>query len=297
MADTLSVAESQQPIDEVVPANAVLATLATAPAPPPPPPPMPLAAAVPAVAAYALETVGVAGMDDVGDEEGENEEPSSKGSKKNAWTAEEDQMLTKVVAECGAGHWTKVAAHLPGRMGRQCRERWFNHLAPEVKKGGWSREEDQLIVAAVREHGTKWSTIQKQLPGRSDNSIKNRCASLVGRVGGCLAVPATGRWSCHVLYPLRRHCRCRRPAAALLPPCRRRRGRFRLAPWRSVCPDARRRACGRAAPHPPQVLLCHPKGPASRAAVRQYWGSVGAAHGGRIEPHRRGCGQCPCRRQ
>jgi len=95
-------------------------------------------------------------------------------AKKNAWTAEEDEILTRVVGLEGAGHWTKVAAHLPGRMGRQCRERWFNHLAPEVKKGFWTQEEDSLILAAVREHGTRWSTIQKLLPGRSDNSIKNR---------------------------------------------------------------------------------------------------------------------------
>jgi hypothetical protein len=100
-------------------------------------------------------------------------------AKKNAWTAEEDAVLIRVVAEEGAGHWTKIAAHLPGRMGRQCRERWFNHLAPDVKKGQWTVEEDRLILAAVREHGTKWSQIQKALPGRSDNSIKNRYYSAI----------------------------------------------------------------------------------------------------------------------
>ena len=93
-------------------------------------------------------------------------------SKKNAWTAEEDALLHRIITEQGHGHWTQVAAHLPGRMGRQCRERWFNHLAPEVKKGDWSKEEDELIVMAVREHGTKWSLIQKSLPGRSDNAIQ-----------------------------------------------------------------------------------------------------------------------------
>jgi len=131
----------------------------------------------------------------VGDPEEENQEPPSSAerrfepsdasyskkehSKKNAWTAEEDATLARVIAEFGHGHWTKVAAWLPGRMGRQCRERWFNHLAPEVKKGDWSKEEDQLIVAAVREHGTKWSLIQKLLVGRSDNSIKNRYYSAI----------------------------------------------------------------------------------------------------------------------
>jgi len=100
-------------------------------------------------------------------------------TKKHAWTSDEDAMLTRVVQEQGAGRWTKVAAFLPGRMGKQCRERWFNHLAPEVKKGEWTAEEDRLIMDSVREHGTKWSTIVKLLPGRSDNAIKNRYYSAV----------------------------------------------------------------------------------------------------------------------
>ena len=56
-----------------------------------------------------------------------NEEMLAGGrhSKKNAWTAEEDAMLARIIAEQGHGHWTKVAAYLPGRMGRQCRERWL----------------------------------------------------------------------------------------------------------------------------------------------------------------------------
>jgi len=103
-------------------------------------------------------------------------------AKKNAWTSEEDAMLTRIVAHEGAGHWTKVAGFLPGRMGRQCRERWFNHLAPNVKKGDWTAEEDKKIIEAVRDHGTKWSTIQKLLPGRSDNSIKNRYYSAIRKV-------------------------------------------------------------------------------------------------------------------
>jgi hypothetical protein len=109
----------------------------------------------------------------------DGESGAAAASKKNAWTPEEDAILTRVVAQEGAGHWTKVAAHLPHRMGRQCRERWFNHLAPDVKKGYWTAEEDRLILDAVREHGTKWSTIQKKLPGRSDNSIKNRYYSAI----------------------------------------------------------------------------------------------------------------------
>ena len=112
-------------------------------------------------------------------EAGEDGKGNASLQKKNAWSLEEDQILVRVVQEEGAGHWTKIAQRLQGRAGRQCRERWFNHLAPDVKKGSWTAEEDHLILAAVREHGTKWSQIQKQLPGRSDNSIKNRYYSAI----------------------------------------------------------------------------------------------------------------------
>jgi len=116
-----------------------------------------------------------------GEDDGEEGDDGRAGgtARKNAWSREEDEILARVVLQYGASKWTKVASHLPGRMGKQCRERWFNHLAPDVKKGEWTLEEDRQIMAAVREHGTKWSVIVKQLPGRSDNAIKNRYYSAV----------------------------------------------------------------------------------------------------------------------
>jgi len=39
----------------------------------------------------------------------------------------------------------KVSLIIKGRSGKQCRERWFNNLNPNVKKGNWTAEEDQII--------------------------------------------------------------------------------------------------------------------------------------------------------
>lgn len=103
-----------------------------------------------------------------------DEENAKRCVAKRPWTDEEDKLLVKVVDKYGAKQWSVIASFFEGRMGKQCRERWVQHLQPSVVKGNWTKEEDHLIMEIVNEIGTKWNQIAKMLPGRGDNAIKNR---------------------------------------------------------------------------------------------------------------------------
>ena len=92
---------------------------------------------------------------------------------KGPWTEQEDNIVIKLVSENGAQKWTHISKHLPGRIGKQCRERWYNHLNPRIKKIEWSSEEEWILFLFHKNHGNKWAEMTQVLEGRTDNSIKN----------------------------------------------------------------------------------------------------------------------------
>lgn len=83
-------------------------------------------------------------------------------------------------------NWSKIAVEfekltppLNRRNGRQCRERYLNHLHPKIDKEAWSIEEVTIILNAQKKYGNRWVKIAKLLPRRTNGSIKNYFHSLV----------------------------------------------------------------------------------------------------------------------
>jgi hypothetical protein len=101
-------------------------------------------------------------------------DPINSKRPKKTWTPEEDDHLRQLTLIHGTVNWTAIAEGLEGRTGKQCRERYHNHLQPYIQKKEWTVEEDRQIVELQAQFGNQWAKISKFLPGRSDNAVKNR---------------------------------------------------------------------------------------------------------------------------
>ncbi|KAI8558281.1 hypothetical protein RHMOL_Rhmol04G0078800 [Rhododendron molle] len=104
-------------------------------------------------------------------------------AKKGPWTAAEDAILMEYVRKHGEGNWNSVQRNSGLlRCGKSCRLRWANHLRPNLKKGSFSPEEERLIIQLHAKLGNKWARMASQLPGRTDNEIKNYWNTRVKRL-------------------------------------------------------------------------------------------------------------------
>lgn len=104
------------------------------------------------------------------------------GLVKGPWRVEEDKTLIDWVSKQGPMKWSSCSELIPGRSGKQCRERWYNNLDPKVVKGNWTANEEYKIFKLFESEGSQWSKIASYFRGRTENSIKNRFYCTLRRI-------------------------------------------------------------------------------------------------------------------
>lgn len=93
---------------------------------------------------------------------------------KSPFTRTEDQIIIQFIMQNGPKNWAALAQQLEGRSAKQCRERWHNHLNPNINKGPWTYNEDVILAQKQKILGNRWADIARFLPGRNDTLVKNR---------------------------------------------------------------------------------------------------------------------------
>ena len=99
--------------------------------------------------------------------------PRERERARHGWTDAEDAALTALVHTHGCRKWSEVARGLGRRTGKQCRERWNNHVRPDIKRGAWTEAEELALVDAHTRLGNRWADIAAAIPGRTENAVKN----------------------------------------------------------------------------------------------------------------------------
>uniref|UniRef100_A0A7N0TN32 Uncharacterized protein n=1 Tax=Kalanchoe fedtschenkoi TaxID=63787 RepID=A0A7N0TN32_KALFE len=110
----------------------------------------------------------------------------SRQYRRGLWTEEEDRILMEYVEVHGKGHWNRIAKKTGlKRCGKSCRLRWVNYLSPNVKRGSFTEQEEDLIIRLHKLLGNRWSLIAGRVPGRTDNQVKNYWNTHLSKRNGC----------------------------------------------------------------------------------------------------------------
>ena len=108
------------------------------------------------------------------------------GMVKGCWSYEEDCLLLEIIdahlkknLPISELDWKETSLQIRGRNPKQCRERWFLNLDPNINRNPWTPEEDRLLFQLAEKYRMSWSRIARFMPGRTNNSVKIRYHSIM----------------------------------------------------------------------------------------------------------------------
>jgi hypothetical protein len=110
------------------------------------------------------------------------------------FTRQDDEQLRDLVEVYGTCEWGSISEQMKGKNARQCRERWFNYLCPQLNTAAWTLEEDLLLLQKYAEIGNKWVKIAKFFKNRTDSIVKNRFNKLQRNQQKLLAASVMSVW-------------------------------------------------------------------------------------------------------
>lgn len=105
---------------------------------------------------------------------------------KNPFSIEEDKLILKLVEIIGENNWVDIAKYMKkknfDRNSRQCRDRYYHYLNPNINKLTWSKEEDDLLLEKVENEGKKWKKFEKFFHRRTEVQLRNRYNLLARKI-------------------------------------------------------------------------------------------------------------------
>lgn len=97
---------------------------------------------------------------------------------KPKFSVAEDNKLRELVSRMGIKSWDTIAHRMKNKTSKQCRDRWYNYVNPDLCLAEWNDEDDIALVEKFNQIGPKWTILSRHFNGRSVNNIRNRWLKL-----------------------------------------------------------------------------------------------------------------------